>query len=198
MTVLQPNEYDASYFDGAEQTLRHNAGYSRYRRWFRMQGVDSQGEHYKDIAKTLFDKYELNGKKVLEIGCAKGFVVKDLRDFGSDAFGIDVSQYAVDEAESGMNSFLTVADAKTHLKTYQAKEFDFVFSLRFFECLTDIELDDLIPDINRISKQQYHRFGVSEKVDFYENRDTTTLLSKSFQKGTDLSTSVNLNDSVTK
>jgi len=198
MAVLQSNEYDASYFDGGKQSLQHRAGYARYERWYRNQGANSQGEHFRDIAKILFDKYQLNGKKVLEIGCAKGFVVKDLRDFGADAYGIDVSQYAIDNAEAGMSQFLTVADARTHLSSYKTNEFDLVFSLRFFECLTDAELDVLIPELNRIARQQFHRFGKTENAGFYINRDETTLLTKSFRKGTELVGGSDLNAVVTK
>jgi len=196
--ILRPSEYDASYFDGNKQVLRHNAGYSSYERWFRNEGENSQGEHFRDIAKALFDRYQLAGRKVLEIGCAKGFIVKDLRDFGADAYGIDVSQYAIDNAEDEVKPFLTVADARTHLANYRTNEFDFVFSLRFFECLTDTELDALIPELNRIGRKQYHRFGTSEKADFYVNRDTDTLLTKSFRKGTELNTTTRLDSNVTK
>ena len=79
MTILLPEEYDISYFDGKKQMYRHNAGYSSYERWYRNEGNNSQGEFFRDTAKVLFDRYQLVGKKVLEIGCAKGFIVKDLR-----------------------------------------------------------------------------------------------------------------------
>ena len=35
------------------------------------------------------------GDRVLDIGCAKGFLVKDLLDLGIDAYGVDVSEYAL-------------------------------------------------------------------------------------------------------
>jgi tRNA G46 methylase TrmB len=69
MAVLQPSEYDASYFDGRFQAMRHNAGYSTYKRWNR-----NNSEHWKDIAASLNNTHALAGKKVLEIGSAKGFV----------------------------------------------------------------------------------------------------------------------------
>jgi len=198
MTLLQPSEYDASYFDGNTQALRHNAGYSEYKRWYRNEGENSQGEHFRDMAKALFDKYQLQGKKVLEIGCAKGFVVKDLRDFGADAYGIDVSDYAISQCEPEVKDYLTVADARTHLNNYKANEFEFVFSLRFFECLTDTELDALIPELNRIGRQQYHRFGSSERQEYYVNRTPETMTQRSFRKGTDLGTSNDLTRVSTK
>lgn len=198
MKTLEPEEYDIRYFDPQLSNYKHNAGYSEYKRWYRNDGPDSQGEHFRDIAKSLFNKYQLLDKKVLEIGCAKGFVVKDLRDFGANAYGIDISQYAIDNCEPEVKDFLNVADARIHLANYKANEFDFVFSLRFFECLTDSELDALIPELNRVGRKQYHRFGSSEKTEFYINRDTDTLLTKSFRKGTEFNTTTRLDSNVTK
>lgn len=154
--VLNPSEYDASYFDGALQTLKHNAGYSYYKRWKRYKGENSLGEYWKDKAKKLFDKYFLLKKKVLEIGCAKGFIVEDLREFGVDCYGLDVSSYAIGEASDSVKPFLTVGDARTILSKYKDNEFDMVFSLRFLECVDEKDLPDLILEMNRISKSQFH------------------------------------------
>ncbi len=99
-TVLQTSEYDISYFDGKKTTLKHNAGYSKYERWRRHDGVDSLGEFWKDKAKKIFDDFSLGGKKVMEIGCAKGFIVEDLRGMGVDCYGLDVSAYAIGQASN--------------------------------------------------------------------------------------------------
>ena len=39
------------------------------------------------------------GDRVLDIGCAKGFLVKDLLSIGIEAYGIDVSEYALKNCE---------------------------------------------------------------------------------------------------
>src|SRR3972149_7064299 len=98
MSVLQPSEYDISYFDGNKTSLKHNAGYSSYERWYRNSNdfvptEQSTGEYFKDLALKLKNDYILQGKKVLELGCAKGFIVEDLRSMGIDAYGIDISSY---------------------------------------------------------------------------------------------------------
>src|SRR3990172_11155820 len=118
MPTLQPQEYDISFFDGADSPYQHNAGYQGYQRWQRIEGDESSGEFFKDYAKSLFDKYQLNGKKVLEIGCAKGFLVKDLRDLGTDAYGLDISEYAIGKAEAKVREFLSIGDARTALAGY--------------------------------------------------------------------------------
>lgn len=156
MPVLQPSEYDQSYFDGRLATYRHNAGYSEYKRWFRHEGEGSTGEYWKDMAAGWINHLALSGKKVLEIGCAKGFLVKDLRDMGVDAWGLDVSQYAVDNCEPEVAPYLSVGDARTYLSNYSNKEWDVVLSLRFLECIDEADLPDLVDEINRISKKSVH------------------------------------------
>ena len=48
------------------------------------------------IIKDFIKFYKLRkGDKVLDIGCAKGFFVNDLVDKGIDAYGIDISSYAI-------------------------------------------------------------------------------------------------------
>ena len=46
-------------------------------------------------AKALVRVLKPQSQKVLEIGCAKGFLVKAFQDMGIDAIGIDISSYAI-------------------------------------------------------------------------------------------------------
>ena len=75
-------EYGLEYFDGPREY-----GYGGYRydgRW-------------KPVARDIIDHFNLKeGDRVLDIGCAKGFLVKDLLDLGIDAYGVDVSKYALE------------------------------------------------------------------------------------------------------
>lgn len=165
--VLRSEDYDARYFDGKHQDYRHNAGYGEYKRWFRTDGADSLGEFWLDKAKSLVDTYDLVDKKVLEIGSAKGFIVEDLRSFGVDAYGLDISQYVYDEASAELKPFLTVGDARTYLSKYKDEEFDVILSLRFLECLSEAELPSLVNEMNRISKSQIHFIDEKSNPNFY-------------------------------
>ena len=157
---LKPEEYDACYFDGASQRYKHNAGYSEYKRWCRHEGVNSSGEYWKDKAIELVEKFDLKGKKTLELGCAKGFLVHDMLELGVNAFGLDVSEYARNCAEDEKTKQrIFLGDAREMVKTFKDKEFDFVFSLKFLECIHEQSLELLNKQLTRISKEQYHEFA---------------------------------------
>ena len=74
-------QYGELYFDGPR-----DYGYGGYRydgRW-------------KPVAADIIEHFSLKpGDRFLDIGCAKGFLVKELVELGIDAVGIDVSEYAV-------------------------------------------------------------------------------------------------------
>lgn len=74
-------EYGEAYFDGPREY-----GYGGYRydgRW-------------QPVAKDIVAHFGLKpGDRVLDVGCAKGFLVKDLLALGIDAYGVDVSRYAL-------------------------------------------------------------------------------------------------------
>src|SRR5882724_6743935 len=80
-------ESGQAYFDGPREQ-----GYGGYRydgRWL-------------PIAEDMVRHFKLKpGDRVLDVGCAKGFLVKDLMKVcpGLDVFGIDVSEYALMHCE---------------------------------------------------------------------------------------------------
>ena len=79
--VRESKQYGELYFDGPREY-----GYGGYRydgRW-------------KTVARDIVDHFNLSaGDRVLDVGAAKGFLVKDLLDLGIDCYGIDISEYAV-------------------------------------------------------------------------------------------------------
>ena len=91
--------FGKEYFDGTREQ-----GYGGYRydgRWL-------------PIAEDIVRHFGLSaGDRVLDVGCGKGFLVKDLMKVcpGLEAFGIDISEYAVMNCEPEVVGRLQVGDA---------------------------------------------------------------------------------------
>ena len=116
MPVLQPTEYDISYFEGQLNGNTHPAGYSSYSKCNYNQVStmyvptfeESTGSIYGDICKGLNIKLtnRFIGKKLLVLGAAYGWEVKGFRDLGIDAWGVDVSSYAISQAQPAIQPYL--------------------------------------------------------------------------------------------
>jgi len=85
--VAVGRQYGEMYFDGPREY-----GYGGYRydgRWI-------------PVAEDIVRHFDLKpGDRVLDVGCAKGFLVKDLMKVcpGLEAFGLDISEYALMHCE---------------------------------------------------------------------------------------------------
>lgn len=85
--IVSAKQYGQMYFDGPREY-----GYGGYRydgRWV-------------PVAKDIIDHFNLkSGDRVLDVGCAKGFLVKDLMKVcsGLEVFGVDISEYALMHCE---------------------------------------------------------------------------------------------------
>ena len=185
--VLNPEEYDQSYFDGRLATYKHNAGYGKYARWYRgdADNPDDAGELFKEQARRWVEQYSFTGK-LLDVGCAKGFHVKDFRDLGVDAWGVDVSSYAVGEAEPAVAPYLTVANILTHISSYKRNEWDVIFSARFLECISEADLPGLIDEMNRVSRYQVHIIDEQPNSTYYLAYPLSWWAQQGFNKGTRL------------
>jgi SAM-dependent methyltransferase len=98
--VAISKQYGEMYFDGPR-----DYGYGGYRydgRWL-------------PVARDIVDHFDLKpGMRVLDIGCAKGFLVKDLMLAcpGLEAFGLDISHYALMHCEPGVIGRLHLGTAE--------------------------------------------------------------------------------------
>jgi SAM-dependent methyltransferase len=75
------------------------------------------------------------GIKVLDIGCAKGFMVRMLREGGMEAYGVDVSEYAINTAPPNVKSYLHLVDVESETLPFHDEFFDLVVSMSTFEHL---------------------------------------------------------------
>ncbi len=105
--------YDADYYERGVESGK--SCYSNYR-WLPELTIP--------MAMVLIDTLGIHpGQKVLDFGCAKGFVTKALRMLRRDAFGVDISTYALSQATEDIRPYLTLIDnfhsyASTHRFTH--------------------------------------------------------------------------------
>src|SRR2546425_10234823 len=81
--------------------------------------------------------FRCSPERVLDIGCAKGYLVEAFRSQGvRSVVVVDISMYAVSESEDEIRGRLIVADVQAGLPLYSAT-CDLVTALDLFEHLTD-------------------------------------------------------------
>jgi len=160
MELIKRTEYNEYYFYGRESRYYLNAGYRDY---------DLLKAKYIELANVVFKKFDLKGKRVLEFGCAKGFIIENLRKLEVDAWGLDFSEFIVNRSK--VKQFITVADARDYdLPLYSGGKFDLVFSFDFLECLPEEDIPELITKMNSIAHQQYHRFSDAVSEEYYTRK----------------------------
>lgn len=77
---------------------------------------------YNDVWKAFWGNVAdcivstINPKRVLDVGCAKGFLVYELRKRGVEAYGIDISEYAISQVDKSIKPFCRVQSALEPLK----------------------------------------------------------------------------------
>ena len=142
-------QYGAEYFDGPREY-----GYGGYRydgRW-------------RPIAEDIVAHWRLQpGDRVLDVGCAKGFLVKDLMSAcpGLEVFGLDISEYALMNCERDVVGRLHLGSAVR--LPFPDKSFTAVTSINTLhnlshgECITALrEIERLAPGRAYVQVDSYH------------------------------------------
>jgi protein-L-isoaspartate(D-aspartate) O-methyltransferase len=130
--------FDYDYWDGDRKY-----GYGGYRYDGRWQAV----------AGRIAAHYELQpGARILDVGCAKGFLLNDFLDVvaGADVAGIDVSRYAIEHGMPRVRDRLTVGSAAA--LPYPDRSFDLVVSINTLHNLRVSELDSALREIERVAR----------------------------------------------
>lgn len=104
------------------------------------------------------------GDKILDVGCAKGFMVFDMQRLipGLDVYGVDVSQYAIENAKAEIANKCQVANA-TQLP-FEDNSMDVVVSITTVHNLEEADLIKALQEIERVSSR-----GSFITVDAYRN-----------------------------
>lgn len=132
-------KFGREFFDGER---RHGYGGFSYNPRFWQPVVPAFQKHFGLKA----------GSKVLDVGCAKGFMLFDLKELisGIEIAGVDVSNYAIEHCLEAVKPYLCVADARR--LPFPDKSFDAVISINAIHNLEKDDLAKALLEIQRVSK----------------------------------------------
>jgi cyclopropane fatty-acyl-phospholipid synthase-like methyltransferase len=165
--VAVAKQFGEAYFDGPREY-----GYGGYRydgRWV-------------PVARDIVAHFALApGMRVLDVGCAKGFLVKDLMQVcpGLEAFGIDISAYALKHCEPDVAGRLCRGHAER--LPFPDGSFDAVLSINTIHNLSRDGCVKALREITRVSRKpekafvQVDAFRTEEQKNLFEGWCLTAL-----------------------
>ena len=109
---------------------------------------------WEQVARAMVGHYGIKpGDKILDVGCGKGFLLYDFTKVvhGLELYGIDISEYAIENSKEEIKDRLQVATATS--LPFPDDHFDFVFSITTLHNLHCYDLDKSLREIERVSKK---------------------------------------------
>lgn len=88
---------------------------------------------FEKIADKIIEIW--NPKRVLDAGCAYGYLVSSLRDRGVEAYGIDISTFAVGKVRDDVKSYCNVQSITEALPKSFPEKFDLITCIEVLEHL---------------------------------------------------------------
>ena len=123
-------EYDKAYWD----KFMPNRPYAREHGWL---------EFFQYIADRII--LDINPQSVLDAGCAMGFLVEALRDRGVEAYGVDLSDYALAKVRPDIKQFTWKGSVSEPLP----RRYDLIVSIEVLEHLPAGESDKALANLCR-------------------------------------------------
>lgn len=146
-------EFGRDYFDGDRS---HGYG-----------GFDYDPRFWEPVVPAFISHFGLSKEsRILDVGCAKGFMVFDLLRAlpGATVRGVDISKYAISEALPAVREYVEVANA-TDLP-FEDGSFDVVISINTVHNLGRADCRIALAEIERVSSK-----GSFITVDAYRNEE---------------------------
>ena len=146
-------EFGKEFFDG-----NRSQGYG---------GFNYDPKYWKEVIPDFQKHFNLSSKdSILDVGCAKGFMIFDFERLipGIYVRGVDISNYAIENAKSEVREKCSVANAMK--LPFADNSFDIVISIT---TLHNLEIEDLKVSLNEI--QRVSRRGSFITLDAYRNEE---------------------------
>ncbi len=130
--------YDADYFD---RGLKSN--------WEQGYSWKVFGDLFRETAAFITDTFS-EAESFMDAGCAKGLLVRALREQGKEGWGFDHSRYAIEHAEKTVKPFLSCASVE---RVAYDREFDVLTAFSLFESLTERQALEFLKRARQWTKQ---------------------------------------------
>ena len=140
-------KFDIEYFDGDRLT-----GYG---------GYNYNPRFWTDTVSYMVKYYGLsNNSKILDVGCAKGYMMYDLSLLipGAEIKGLDISSYAKENSLVEMKENITVGNANN--LPFEDNYFDLVIAINTLHNLPLIDCKEAFREIKRVTK--HHSFVMND------------------------------------
>jgi len=158
--IRKSREYGYDYFDGEREY-----GYGGYRydgRWV-------------PIAEDIVSHFNLKpGMRILDVGCAKGFLVKDLSQVlpGLEAFGLDISEYAIKNCEPEVSRRLILGSVEN--LPFHDNSFDAVICINTVHNLERPRCIRAVREVERVARNghayiQVDSYRTPEEKEMFED-----------------------------
>jgi SAM-dependent methyltransferase len=116
-------------------------------------GFNYHPKFWQPVISTQQGHFDLSSKScVLDVGCGKGFMIHDMAQLlpGISVIGIDISEYAIENAIEDMKPHVQVANAKE--LPFEDNSFDVVISINTVHNLVEDECGKALHEIERVSR----------------------------------------------
>ena len=153
--IKESKKFGQKYFDGPRKY--GYGGYYYDGRW-------------KPVAKKIISHYKLKkGSKILDVGCGKGFLIKDLQDLGMDVYGLDISEYAIKNCHNDISARIHLGSANK--LPFKSNTFDFTISINCIHNLNPKNCIIAIKEMMRVTKTN----KIFVQVDSYDTKEDKRL-----------------------
>lgn len=132
-------KFGKEYFDGDR---KHGYGGYYYNKRF-----------FRKVTKEIIKHYKLTNKsKILDIGCAKGFMMYEFRRFlpKAEIWGLDISRYCKIKAMPSEKKFIKLGSC--HKLPFKSNYFDLIVSISTIHNLSEKKIPQAIKELERVKK----------------------------------------------
>lgn len=129
-----------SYFFTEFYDEHGGADYTDKEKWF---------PFFDRIAVNIIERF--NPKTVLDAGCAMGYLVEALRNRGVQAYGFDISEYAISHVANDIKPYCFVHSITEDLPDTLPKTFDMIITIEVLEHLHPLDGVKAIENLCRCS-----------------------------------------------